>query len=1088
MLEAKTSDAWKAIAARGDPDPWLVVDELIFRGKHDAAKGFAEAQPPTFRAKLVAYAAAQRGKPYATSARTCLRKAREAKTPSETVAALQGHDTSRIDVPTLSLRIGRARAWKILGRVDDASREFLDAAKSAEGLGWIEGAVEGFASAGECALQLANARRALRIWNRAISLLEGVGARRAFRAGLISNVGMAHMRAGAPKLALSSHRRALAIQEEIGDDAGLARTHLNLGNLQLSIGSPADALKHLEQAQQISERRKDRVAVAKARGNLGMIRMRLGRFAEARRDLEFAAEVMQEKGDDSGLAGALINLGTLYQYRGALPRALDYFERGQKLAEKAGNKRWVTNALVNLGAASLQMGAYERSLTYSTRALERARAAKNPTAMARALANSGMAHERLGAFAKALTFLEQALELAEQIRNRRGQARILMSIGNAQHQLGAMRKALESFERARKLGRAVGDRISVAGAVSNLSAVHADLGDLDKALELRLRGLELYEKLKDGASIARNLNNLGVLHWRRGAFPEALAAQQRALALHRRAGRAMNVAITLTNIAHVQYCLGKHERALTDGEEAFELAKRLGATRWMNNAARNLTNIHLALGSPEKALATAKLGVEQLPLLIGGLADQEAGAARNNYLPLFEGGLTAAVRLGDADAASFFAERGRAGALLEALGGRGSVASELPTGLRERERRARAEVLAARARIARAQQRGKRKELRAAQKSLDEAHAGLLEVVARIQRAAKSSRDLELVETASAEEIQASLGQGEALVSYAEVADKWIAIVFTATEIRMQQDLARVDLDAISSLARPKELEAAAVARRVAALRKAIVAPLDLVEGISRVFVSPSGALAYVPFSLLLPEREIVCIPSGTAYRILRESQSERGHGILALGNPDYQSERRAETRSDIGSLSALPASEAEVKAVGDVVLLGTRANERELASAIPKRKRWRAVHFACHGLINAERPQLSALVISSDEDNDGFLTVHEAFRMKIPTDLVVLSACETGKGKIYRAEGVIGFTRAFMSAGSPRVLVSLWKVDDAATSALMIKFYELWNPEGGAGLPAARALKKAQEHIAAQPKWKHPYFWAAWQLWGLGD
>ena len=896
------------------------------------------------------------------------------------------------------------------------------------------------------------------------------------------------MRAGAPKLALSSHRRALAIQEEIGDDAGLARTHLNLGNLQLSIGSPADALKHLEQAQQISERRKDRAAVAKARGNLGMIRMRLGRFAEAQRDLEFAVEVMEEMGDDSGLAGALINLGTLYQYRGALPRAVDYFERGQKLAEKVGNKRWGTNALVNLGAAYLQMGAYRKSLTYSTRALERARATKSPTAMARALANSGMAHERLGTFAKALTYLEQALELAEQIRNRRGQARILMSLGNAQHQLGATRKALDSFERARKLALAVGDRISIAGAASNLSAVHADLGDLDKALGLRLRGLELYEELKDGASVARNLNNLGVLHWRRGAFQEALTAQQRALALHRGAGRAMNVAITLTNIAHVQYCLGNYEQALTDGEEAFEQAKRLGATRWMNNAARNITNIHLALGSPEKALATAKLGVEQLPLLIGGLADQEAGAARNSYLPLFEGGLTAAVRLGDAEEASYFAERGRAGALLEALGGRGSVASKLPTELQERERRARATVLAARTRIAQAQRRGKRKQLRAARKSLDEAHAKLLEVVARIQRAARSSRDLEVAKTASAKEIQASLGSGEALVSYAEVAGKWIAIVFTSTEIRLQQKLARVDPDAIAPLVRPKDLDPAAVARRVEALRKALVEPLDLDEGISRLFVSPSGALAYVPFSLLLPEREIVYVPSGTAYRILCESQSLRGRGILALGNPDYQSERSAETRSNYGSLAALPATEAEVKAVGDVVLLGRRANESELATAIPKSKRWRAVHFACHGLIDAERPQLSALAVSADEENDGFLTVHEAFRMKIPTDLVVLSACETGKGKIYRAEGVIGFTRAFMSAGSPRVLVSLWKVDDAATSALMVKFYELWNPDSGAGLSAARALKKAQEHIAAQPKWKHPYFWGAWQLWGLGD
>ena len=106
---------------------------------------------------------------------------------------------------------------------------------------------------------------------------------------------------------------------------------------------------------------------------------------------------------------------------------------------------------------------------------------------------------------------------------------------------------------------------------------------------------------------------------------------------------------------------------------------------------------------------------------------------------------------------------------------------------------------------------------------------------------------------------------------------------------------------------------------------------------------------------------------------------------------------------------------------------------------------------------------------------------------MRIPTDLVVLSACETGKGKAYAAEGIVGFTRAFMYAGSPRVICSLWKVDDKATQALMVKFYELWNPkDGSAGMPAALALREAQQHIKSQAKWKHPYYWAAWVLWGL--
>ena len=131
----------------------------------------------------------------------------------------------------------------------------------------------------------------------------------------------------------------------------------------------------------------------------------------------------------------------------------------------------------------------------------------------------------------------------------------------------------------------------------------------------------------------------------------------------------------------------------------------------------------------------------------------------------------------------------------------------------------------------------------------------------------------------------------------------------------------------------------------------------------------------------------------------------------------------------------------------------------------------------------------LSALALTADEENDGLLAALDIFRMEIPADLVVMSACDTGKGRVYMTEGIVGLTRAFMFAGAPRVICSLWKVDDEATQALMVKFYELWNPKDGSkGLGAAAALKKAQEYVKSQEGWAHPYYWAAWVLWGLPD
>ncbi len=126
----------------------------------------------------------------------------------------------------------------------------------------------------------------------------------------------------------------------------------------------------------------------------------------------------------------------------------------------------------------------------------------------------------------------------------------------------------------------------------------------------------------------------------------------------------------------------------------------------------------------------------------------------------------------------------------------------------------------------------------------------------------------------------------------------------------------------------------------------------------------------------------------------------------------------------------------------------------------------------------------LAGANLPSASGEDGILTAVEVSGLHLwGTKLVVLSACETAKGKVYKAEGIIGFTRAFMMAGAPRVIVSLWKVDDAATKALMVKFYEVWKTE-----PAATALKRAQEFVSSHEKWRHPYYWAAWQLWGLPE
>jgi CHAT domain-containing protein len=162
----------------------------------------------------------------------------------------------------------------------------------------------------------------------------------------------------------------------------------------------------------------------------------------------------------------------------------------------------------------------------------------------------------------------------------------------------------------------------------------------------------------------------------------------------------------------------------------------------------------------------------------------------------------------------------------------------------------------------------------------------------------------------------------------------------------------------------------------------------------------------------------------------------------------------------------------------------GFEANRQLAASR--ELGQYRIVHFATHGLINSEHPELSGLVLSLLDENgkpqDGFLRAHEIFNLQLPADLVVLSACQTALGKEIKGEGLVGLTRGFMYAGAERVVASLWQVDDQATAKLMKLFYHGMLKEN---LRPVAALRAAQIEMSKSSRWSAPYYWAGFVIQG---
>jgi CHAT domain-containing protein len=208
--------------------------------------------------------------------------------------------------------------------------------------------------------------------------------------------------------------------------------------------------------------------------------------------------------------------------------------------------------------------------------------------------------------------------------------------------------------------------------------------------------------------------------------------------------------------------------------------------------------------------------------------------------------------------------------------------------------------------------------------------------------------------------------------------------------------------------------------------------------------------------------------------------QLTRSLGDIGLGTRQAGSAlpRLAFSRQEADTITAMTASGKGMEAL-DFKASRETALSRDLGQ-------YRIVHFATHGLLDNEHPELSGLVLSlvdeKGKSRDGFLDLEDVYNLTLPADLVVLSACETGLGKQITGEGLVGLTRGFMFAGATRVVASLWKVDDVATAELMGRFYGGMLREG---LQPAAALRQAQIEIQKQKRWSDPYYWAAFTIQG---
>ena len=370
--------------------------------------------------------------------------------------------------------------------------------------------------------------------------------------------------------------------------------------------------------------------------------------------------------------------------------------------------------------------------------------------------------------------------------------------------------------------------------------------------------------------------------------------------------------------------------------------------------------------------------------------------------------------------------------------------------------------------------------LNMAQLDMPPAGRGTAQVAQQLRQADPELASLVSVTAIPIEELQQHLLPEELVLQYYVFGAKLYGVTVSSNDVRVAE-IASPGLEAdVRRFRALIEQGSDQVLVEARALYDRLIRPVEAQIRGKSLLVVPHGVLHYLPFAALhdgsnylLDSHALRYLPSASVLKFLKPPRTPGLAAVLVLGNPDL-----GEARLD------LPHAETEARGIagmgsGNTLLLRKEATEEAFKRLAPG---FRYIHVASHGEFNASDALQSRLMLVKSDSDDGSLSVGELYGVRLDADLVTLSACETGLGKVLNGDDVLGLTRGFLYAGTSNVAASHWPVDDLATAELMKRFYQNLIK----GVPKRDALRQAQ--IEIRREFPHPFYWAAFFLTGLGQ
>ena len=868
----------------------------------------------------------------------------------------------------------------------------------------------------------------------------------------------------------------------------------------LTNADTSEARENLEEQLDQARRDGDDKLVLRTLRDLSVLVVEVGEFDLALRLTEEAVNLARTVGDRREEAWSLGHRGDARFWLYDMPDALADYQAAHAMMLEFDDAYAVASELKNIGIAYRYLRKYEESVGALEVALATFRELDETLDVKSTVENLAQTYLSLGDDRRGLKALGEGLALAREIGDSYALLTALVRIGIFYERAGLPERALETLEEALTIAEREGFPVRETWILSAISFALVSLGRLDEALATQERALDVALRLETEAFVPDRLRELGLLHLAQNPA-RALGYLDRAAAMTEKLGDPIDWVLR-ASLARVRVRLGDLDGALQLYEQAVDELESQRST---------IVSGHLRTTFLEKHHSVYQELVELL--LERGRAD-------------------------DLQRAFYTLERARARSLVEAIT-EAQLDIGWPLDFDLRQRKEQLEAQLARLQLALAAAREGRTTRPGLLRQLDETEQQYLRLVTDVRRRNPRYASVRYPEPLTTAEARSLLDNKTALVTYFNSGSALYAFLLTADRFEAQRlpanprvVEARVQTY-LELIVDPTGEEWRPIGRR---LHAELIAPVleHMPPSVTHLIVVPDGVLYFLPFETLLADLPgntnqeqyllerftISSVPSATVLAELGQALSGRSasdrEDLVLFADPFLPADDRAgEDGRSIGSttrawyesegieIPPIPHSAEEAVAIRRLVggssrfYLGREASEQKVKHE--PLDRFRVIHFAMHGLISQRWPARSALLLApTEEQEDGFLQAREIYQLQLASDLVVLAACRTARGRVLTGEGVQGLAQAFLHAGSQAVLASLWDVDDHQTARLMREFYR----ELVRGRSKADALRQAKLALLRTDPEASPSDWggfimigaasrpvalaggARWQLW----